>query len=222
MDTDALVDAFEEAEGARLIAPVKGDGNLAFSHELIRQTLLADLSTLKRERLHLKPPTRSNGATPTTLRSTPQTSPTTYPGPADWPIGPGWCATSRSPGSGRPTRLPSTTLSPTSSRPCHCSSEATQETRAELLERLAMALRSVGRWDDALSTMNEALDLYQALGRTDALGRLSWAMVSQLAWTARVQKPSRRPSARSPPWVTSPAPTGRGCSARWGGRSAWA
>jgi tetratricopeptide (TPR) repeat protein len=63
---------------------------------------------------------------------------------------------------------------------------STQDTRAELLERLAMALRSVGRWDDALTTMNEALDLYQALGRTDALGRLSWAMVYQLTWTARV------------------------------------
>jgi tetratricopeptide (TPR) repeat protein len=47
-------------------------------------------------------------------------------------------------------------------------------------------LRSVGRWDDALSTMNEALDLYQALARSDPLGRLSWAMVSQLTWTARV------------------------------------
>jgi hypothetical protein len=27
--------------------------------------------------------------------------------------------------------------------------------------------------------MNETLDLYQALERTDALGRLSWAIVSQ-------------------------------------------
>ena len=51
-----------------------------------------------------------------------------------------------------------------------------------------MALRSVGRWDDALRTMNEALDLYQELGRTDALGRLSWAMVSQLTWTARIME----------------------------------
>ena len=58
--------------------------------------------------------------------------------------------------------------------------------RAELLERLALALRSVGRWDDALRTMDEALDLYQELGWTDALGRLAWAMVYQLTWTARV------------------------------------
>ena len=93
VDADALVDAFEEAEGARLIAPVKGDGNLAFSHELIRQSLLAELSTPNASGYTFKPPTRSSGAMPTTLRSTPQTSPTTYPEPADWPIGLGWCAT---------------------------------------------------------------------------------------------------------------------------------
>ena len=54
VEADALIDAFDEAERARIIAPVKGDGNLVFSHELIRQTLLADVSTLKRERLHLR------------------------------------------------------------------------------------------------------------------------------------------------------------------------
>ena len=53
-DPDALVDAFDEAEHARLIAPAPRKGYLAFSHELIRQTLLADASTLKRERLHLR------------------------------------------------------------------------------------------------------------------------------------------------------------------------
>ena len=55
--------------------------------------------------------------------------------------------------------------------------------RAQLLERLAMALRSVGRWDDALGTMNEALDRYEALGQVEAIGRLGWAMVYQLVWT---------------------------------------
>ena len=49
-----------------------------------------------------------------------------------------------------------------------------------------MALRSVGRWDDALRTMNEALDRYEALGRAEAIGRLGWAMVYQLTWNARL------------------------------------
>jgi len=54
VDMETLSDAFEEAEHARLVGPVEGDGTLAFSHELIRQTLLADVSTVKRERLHLQ------------------------------------------------------------------------------------------------------------------------------------------------------------------------
>ncbi len=58
--------------------------------------------------------------------------------------------------------------------------------RAQLLERLAMALRSVGRWEDALGTMNDALDRYQTLGQVEAIGRLGWAMVYQLVWTARL------------------------------------
>ena len=35
-----------------------------------------------------------------------------------------------------------------------------------LLERLAMALRNVGRWQDALGTMNDALDRYENLGKS--------------------------------------------------------
>ncbi len=65
-------------------------------------------------------------------------------------------------------------------------SSADQLGRAQLLERLAMALRSVGRWDDALRTMNDALDRYEALGEVEAIGRLGWAMVYQLVWSARL------------------------------------
>jgi predicted ATPase len=53
-DLDVLLDAFDEAERARLITPGKAAGELMFSHELIRQTLLSDVSAVKRERLHLK------------------------------------------------------------------------------------------------------------------------------------------------------------------------
>jgi tetratricopeptide (TPR) repeat protein len=186
VDTDALVDAFEEAEEARLIAPVKGDGNLAFSHELIRQTLLADLSTLKRERLHLQAANaiERRHADDIEEHAADLTHHLSRAGRlAD-----------------RPRLVRYLTIAGERAADAAAFDDAvahfeqalsllersTQETRAELLERLAMALRSVGRWDDALSTMNQALDLYQALSRTDALGRLSWAMVSQLTWTARV------------------------------------
>jgi class 3 adenylate cyclase/tetratricopeptide (TPR) repeat protein len=186
VDTDALVDAFEEAEAARLIAPVKGDGNLAFSHELIRQTLLADLSTLKRERLHLRAANAIERRYADDLEE--HAADLTHHLSRAGRL------------ADRPRLVRYLTIAGERAAGAAAFDDAvahfqqalsflersTQDTRAELLERLAMALRSIGRWDDALTTMNEALDLYQALGRTDALGRLSWAMVSQLTWTARV------------------------------------
>ncbi|HXD24508.1 MAG TPA: AAA family ATPase, partial [Propionibacteriaceae bacterium] len=47
-DPDALVDAFDEAERARLVAPGRVPGELIFGHELIRQTLLSGVSAVKR------------------------------------------------------------------------------------------------------------------------------------------------------------------------------
>ena len=50
-----LLDALELAESARLISPSADDPDrFEFSHELIRQTLLAGLSALRRQRLHRK------------------------------------------------------------------------------------------------------------------------------------------------------------------------
>jgi predicted ATPase len=53
---DAVFDAIDEAERAQLIRSTTRGGKtrFMFSHELIRQTLLNDLSTPRRQRLHLK------------------------------------------------------------------------------------------------------------------------------------------------------------------------
>ena len=188
VDMEALSDAFEEAERARLIAPIEGKGTLAFSHELIRQTLLADVSTLKRERLHLQAADAIERLYAEDLEE--HSADLTH-------------HLSRAGRSADRSRLVRyLTIAGERAADAAAFDEAVthfqhalsllergnRDTRAELLERLAMALRSVGRWEDALRTMNEALDLYQALGRTDSLGRLSSAMVSQLTWTARIRE----------------------------------
>jgi predicted ATPase/class 3 adenylate cyclase len=56
VDEDDLLDALEEAAGATLIEDVSagGEARYAFVHEQIRQTLLSLLSTARRQRLHLR------------------------------------------------------------------------------------------------------------------------------------------------------------------------
>jgi class 3 adenylate cyclase/tetratricopeptide (TPR) repeat protein len=56
-DPDALLDVIEDAERARLIIPApepSGEDRFIFAHELIRQTLLVDLSLTRRRRLHAR------------------------------------------------------------------------------------------------------------------------------------------------------------------------
>jgi class 3 adenylate cyclase/tetratricopeptide (TPR) repeat protein len=185
-DPDAMLDAFDEAEGARLVTATTGDGHLAFTHELIRQTLLADLSTMKRERLHLR-------AADAIERL--------YADEVDAHAGELAHHLSLAGLSADQARLVRY-LTVAGERAADVAAwgdavarfehalsvlpAGSEEARAALLERLAMALRSLGRWDDALRRMNEALDVFERLGRTDAVGRLAWAMVYQLTFTVRV------------------------------------
>lgn len=184
-DLDALVDALDEAEHARLIAP-RRDGHLSFSHELIRQTLLSDVSMLRRQRLHLR------AADAIERRNASDLGPHagelvhhlslagTYADPVR-------LARSLSMAGRRAFDAAAFGEAVASfERALRLVPAGDRGTRADLLERLGMALRSVGRWDDGVRTMDSALDLYADLGRTDAVGRLSWAMVYQLTWTARV------------------------------------
>jgi tetratricopeptide (TPR) repeat protein len=182
---DALVEAFDEAERARLLTPGTVRGELMFSHELIRQTLLSGISPARRERLHVKTANAISRLYSDDLEA--------HAGELAYHL-------SHAGRSGDPAILvhylniagkrafgaaafddavgyfeKALSLMPNDG----------QLGRAQLLERLAMALRSVGRWEDALGTMNEALDRYEALGQVEAIGRLGWAMVYQLVWTAR-------------------------------------
>ena len=183
---DALVEAFDEAERARLVTPGRVPGELMFSHELIRQTLLSGVSVVKRERLHLR---------------TANAISRRYSDDLDAHAGDLAYHLSHAGRSGdRASLVHYLTIAGDRAFDAAAFDDAVghfdhalslisnddQLGRAQLLERLAMALRSVGRWDDALRTMNDALDRYEALEQVEAIGRLGWAMVYQLVWTARL------------------------------------
>jgi class 3 adenylate cyclase/tetratricopeptide (TPR) repeat protein len=185
-DPDALIDAFDEAEHARLIAPAARHGHLAFSHELIRQTLLADASTLRRERLHLRAADAIERSHADDIE-THAGDLTHHLSLAGSHADPGRLARYLAIAGRRAFDAAAFDDAVVQfQKALALVAPGDQEARAELLERLALALRSVGRWHDSLRTMNEALDLYQELGSTDGIGRLAWAMVYQLTWSGRV------------------------------------
>ena len=182
---DELVEALDEAEQARLVLPGKVPGELMFSHELIRQTLLSGVAAVKRERLHL------HAAKAISRR---------YSDNLDAHAGDLAYHLSHAGRYGdRASLVHYLTIAGERAYEAAAFDDAVghfekalslmpnddQLGHAQLLERLAMALRSVGRWQDALGTMNGALDRYQTLGQVEAIGRLGWAMVYQLVWTAR-------------------------------------
>ena len=183
---DALVEAFDEAERAQLVKPGRDPGQLMFSHELIRQTLLSGVSAVKRERLHLRAAKAISRRYSDDLEA--------HAGDLAYHL-------SHAGGSAdRASLVRYLTIAGERAFDAAAFDDAVghfehalslipaddQLGHAQLLERLAMALRSVGRWDDALRTMNEALDRYEALGRAEDIGRLGWAMVYQLTWSARL------------------------------------
>jgi class 3 adenylate cyclase/tetratricopeptide (TPR) repeat protein len=183
---DSLIEAFDEAEQARLILPSKVPGELMFSHELVRQTLLSGVSAVKRERLHLR---------------TAQAISRLYSDDLEAHAGDLAYHLTRAGRSGdRASLVRYLTIAGDRAFDAAAFDDAVghfehalsllpaadEFGRAQLLERLAMAQRNVGRWDDALGTMNQALDRYEALGQTAAIGRLGWAMVYQLTWTGRL------------------------------------
>ena len=183
---DALLEAFDEAERAQLVKPGRDPGQLMFSHELIRQTLLSGVSAVKRERLHLRAAKAISRRYSDDLEA--------HAGDLAYHLSHAGGAADRA------SLVRYLTIAGERAFDAAAFDDAVghfehalslipaddQLGDAQLLERLAMALRSVGRWDDALRTMNEALDRYEALGRAEDIGRLGWAMVYQLTWSARL------------------------------------
>ena len=182
---DQLVDAFDEAERARLITSGTTAGELMFSHELIRQTLLSGVSAIERERLHQLAAGAISRLYSDDLEA--------HAGELAYHLSHAGRAGDRD------SLVHYLRIAGERAFDAAAFDDAVgyfekalslmpndhQLGRAQLLERLAMALRSVGRWQEALGTMNDALDRYQTLGQLEAIGRLGWAMVYQLVWTAR-------------------------------------
>ena len=188
LSSEALLDIVEECERARLILTAADGGTSGtrylFTHELVRQTILAGLSTTRRSRLHLRVAEameRLSGEAADDHAADLAHHLTEAGSAAD-----------------RPKLLHYLIVAGRRSMAASAFEDgarhfdqalalglADDRQEAELLEAAAKASRAVGRLDDAVALWNRSLLAYEALADAESVGRVCHEASGQLGWAAR-------------------------------------
>ena len=182
---DAVLDALEEAEGASLVLSLSAgrETRYSFSHELIRQTLLAGLSMPRRQRRHQKTADAIERAFAGKLEA--HTSDLAYH----------LYQAGAAIESERTTRV--LLLAARQAIAAGAFNEALSQVEkalsiletsgdlrhAELLRARGESLRGLGRWAPALAALDAALQIFEALGARDDTLAVILAMSDVLLWT---------------------------------------
>ena len=179
-----MLSALEEAQRAGLITLEPTEPELRFSHELIRQTLLAGLSVFRRRALHARVATVMEDVFAESLPA--HVSDLAYHlmqagTPAD-----------REKTIGYLVRAGEQALLAAGYEDALHDLEtamglgpAEGKTKADLLFALGSTLRSLGKMEEGIARWREAITLYEALGEADAAGHACAEAVAQLNWAAR-------------------------------------
>jgi len=186
MDEERLISALEEAEWAELVTPRRNEGRLSytFAHELIRQTLVTSVSAARRQRLHLRVAQAVESTHGDRLDDRAAELAHHYFEAGD--LAP----------RGKAARF--LKVAGIQATQASAYEEAVRRFRravdllagddlatAENDYHLGLALRSVGRWDEALVRWGSALEIYERLGAEEATGSTCRAIAQHLAWAAR-------------------------------------
>ncbi len=182
-----LIDALDEAERAKVIASTSEGGavQFRFSHELIRQTLLGDVSLTRRQLVHHRIAEAIEEVYATTIHD--------HAAAVAYHLG----AAGRRADSAKTVRF----LVMAGERAHEAAAYAEAErhfdralallpsddvsSRAPVLEKLGSAERSLGELDIAMSTWREALDAYDAADEPDDVARLCLDAGLQVAFWRR-------------------------------------
>jgi len=187
VQTDALLDAVDEAERARLITAASDgpEARFTFAHELIRQTLVSVLSLPRRQRLHLRVAEAMERVYARALEEH----------AADLAHHLYQAGTAAEP----QKTVHYLTLAGEQGMSAAAFEDALRHyenalslqpagdrrARADLLFKRGLALRSLGRWEEALADWREALDIYEELGDAEAVARVCRELCEQLVYGAR-------------------------------------
>jgi class 3 adenylate cyclase/tetratricopeptide (TPR) repeat protein len=176
-----LLDVVDDAERAQILVEWH-NASYRFRHELIRHTLLNDLSVTRRQRYHL--------AVADALERR-YSEDTAYASD----IAQHLVASGSEADSARTARQfecagdRAQTAAAYEEALRHFTHAAaldhSESRQAELLTKIGWAQRGLGHWDEATTAWNHALSLLEALGRDEAVAALCWELCQQLAWAYR-------------------------------------
>ena len=186
LSEDALVDALDEAERARMLVSRADSRSIRFSfaHELVRQTLLSQISDTRRQRLHIR-----------VADALEQVNAATLPEHA---AAIAYHLLEAGPFADRDRTVRWLTLAGERALETAAFEEAVRHfrlvlatvddvpaARAPLLERVATAERSLGHLDEALSLWGDAIDAYEAVPDPASAARVCLDAAIQVAWWRR-------------------------------------
>ena len=185
--TDALLDAVEEAQRARLLTSSEDPlrPRFSFAHELIRQTLLSNLALPRRQRLHLRVAEAIERVYGRDLEPhTPDLAHHLYQAGAA--ADPDKTVRYLTAAGDRATQGAAFEEAIRAyDRALSMQDESDVRGRADLLVKFGFAQRNVGRTNESLASWRRALDAYADLGDVDATARACWDISYQLGWAGR-------------------------------------
>jgi tetratricopeptide (TPR) repeat protein len=186
MDPDALFDGLEEAERTGFITSSSQgpEAPFAFSHELVRQTLLAGISLPRQQRLHLKIALAMEKVFAARIEE--HAAELAYHLVKSGPYIDAGKAMSYLSLTGqillRAGALEDARLTLAKALQYQPPDPVMH---ARTLADLAGAERGLGDWNAATSHLQEAIGLYSGAGDLRSVGRIVFEMVESLAWTGR-------------------------------------
>jgi tetratricopeptide (TPR) repeat protein len=184
---EALLDALDEAEQARLIASESSgsEERYWFTHELIRHTLLTRLSAPRRRRHHLRvaDALEQLHAGELELHAADIAHHLAEAGKAADPLRTAVIITLAGDRALEAAAFDEALHFYEQALALLPPQEARR--RADLLLRLGKAQRSLCRWEDAMVAFEQALTALEALGETDPVADVCWDFGGQLAWAYR-------------------------------------
>jgi tetratricopeptide (TPR) repeat protein len=184
---DEIIEALEAAERARLIVPIASAAGerFGFVHELVRQTLLIGLTSLRRRRLHLRVADTIEALSLTTRddRLADLAHHLLEAGPVADPAR----VFSALAAAGRHALMACAYQEAVQyfTTAAGQDEQAGLRERAELWSDYSRGLRSLGRWDDFKAAAERATGLWTSAGDLDAVARICADNAWALAWETR-------------------------------------